>query len=1090
MYTLICTSVLVSNAVGVAATGPFGIASSQRQAAHFRVDRSFNSTGFTTDRFAGGSDTVAGAHLLPDGKAIVGVSSYGAGVRSFEVIRLNVDGSRDRTFGIGCKINSVGFLGWPTDTRQALFAIQADGKIVASTGQNVMRCETDGTLDESFGVGGLVQPNAGGIPAVQSDGKIVLGGFAGTTFRITRLDNDGSPDTSFGTDGIASVELPPNPGLWSVRIQADGKIVAAGSTGGDFALARFNPDGSLDTTFDGDGKATTAILNSTDHPYNTVLQPDGKILAAGFALNSASSTSGVFALARYNTDGSLDTTFDGDGKVTTPVVNAGSIMLDSSIRSIALLADGKILVAGRTHNGKNFDHVLARYNANGSLDPAFGSGGFVVAPIPTFNDQVDDLASVVLIRPDGRILTVGDSVFWLGGGFAPYSGLKDITVRQFNIDGTSDITFVGGGKTDIDVGADRTVGTAVALQPDGKILATASSFTGFFNANQEIRVLARYNPDGSRDTSFNGNGFIRTNVPVTKLTVSSDGKVAAGGSGSVFRYNSDGTLDSSFDGDGQVTGVGSGGGLLFQPDGKLVALSGTVATRLSASGTLDTTFEGDGRATIPFGAASLKLQSDGKILAAGSSNADFAIARLNADGTPDTSFDGDGVATTNIAGPDSLTLIALQPDGKIIASGRSNCCDIQTQRVAFLRYNPDGTLDTAFGTNGKVEFPSSNFPEVSSIYIRTDGKIVALSANATSNRVRRLTAGGQPDPSFYGDGIGTFENARFASNPFPWMSFGEFDAQGRIILIGADRTQPLFNDNRAMFIGRLEISDHPYVHFDFSGDGKADLAVWRPSTRTWHLHTPEAGYTETFYGAAGDRPIPADYDGDGITDLATFTPSTNAWNIFRSESQTQTSQTRNGTALMPIPSDTDGDGYDDLAYFRNGLVNQLASTRVFGESNTLSEINFGVPGDKPVRGDFDGNGRSEVALYRPSNQTWYILSSSFSQGFYTVQWGTAGDIPVPADYDGDGATDIAVWRPSTGQWWILGSNSGPSNWTVWGEPADKPVPADYDGDGKTDIAVWRPSNGNWYIVNSSNSSIRIQQFGQDGDIPLPNAFVY
>ena len=168
----------------------------------------------------------------------------------------------------------------------------------------------------------------------------------------------------------------------------------------------------------------------------------------------------------------------------------------------------------------------------------------------------------------------------------------------------------------------------------------------------------------------------------------------------------------------------------------------------------------------------------------------------------------------------------------------------------------------------------------------------------------------------------------------------------------------------------------------------------------------------------------------------------------------------------------------------------LSTETVFSETAPRVDLRFGVTGDKPVRGDFDGNGRYDVAVYRPSNHNWYIMSSSESQGFFAVEWGADGDIPVPADYDGDGTTDIAVWRPSTGQWWIKGSSAGMMNWTVWGEPTDKPVPADYDGDGKTDIAVWRPSTGTWYIINSADSSIRVQQFGEDGDIPLPNAFIY
>ena len=151
-----------------------------------------------------------------------------------------------------------------------------------------MRCNPDGSRDGSFGNSGIVQTNPGftGTPAVQSDGKIVLGGFVGTTFRVARLNADGSPDTSFDGDGIASAELPPNPGLLSIAVQPDGKIVGGRINRGDFALVRFNPDGSADTTFDGDGKLTSSIFAGEEAAYSVVLQPDGKILAAGYSLNS------------------------------------------------------------------------------------------------------------------------------------------------------------------------------------------------------------------------------------------------------------------------------------------------------------------------------------------------------------------------------------------------------------------------------------------------------------------------------------------------------------------------------------------------------------------------------------------------------------------------------------------------------------------------------------------------------------------------------------------------------------------------------------------------------------------------------------
>ena len=158
----------------------------------------------------------------------------------------------------------------------------------------------------------------------------------------------------------------------------------------------------------------------------------------------------------------------------------------------------------------------------------------------------------------------------------------------------------------------------------------------------------------------------------------------------------------------------------------------------------------------------------------------------------------------------------------------------------------------------------------------------------------------------------------------------------------------------------------------------------------------------------------------------------------------------------------------------------------FSSNNALSTVGFGVTGDKPVVGDFDGDGQSEIALFRPSNNIWYILKTGF--GFFVQTWGEAGDIPVPADYDGDGKTDVAVFRPSTGQWFRIRTTAG-FDTVVWGQPGDKPVPADYDGDGKSDAATFRPVNANWYIRGSAAGQ-SIQAFGQPGDLPTQASFVY
>ena len=183
--------------------------------------------------------------------------------------------------------------------------------------------------------------------------------------------------------------------------------------------------------------------------------------------------------------------------------------------------------------------------------------------------------------------------------------------------------------------------------------------------------------------------------------------------------------------------------------------------------------------------------------------------------------------------------------------------------------------------------------------------------------------------------------------------------------------------------------------------------------------------------------------------------------------------------------DFDGDGKADKSVFRpsDGVWFIIPSTN----PGTATLQQWGIQGDVPVRGDYDGDGMDDIAIWRPSNGNWFILPSGSPGSVIIRQWGVNGDIPVPGDYDGDGKTDFAIWRPSTGAWFIIPS-SNPSSPIVrqWGVQGDMPVPGDYDGDGKTDFAIWRPSTGVWWVIPSSNpSSPIIQQWGISGDIPVP-----
>jgi hypothetical protein len=277
---------------------------------------------------------------------------------------------------------------------------------------------------------------------------------------------------------------------------------------------------------------------------------------------------------------------------------------------------------------------------------------------------------------------------------------------------------------------------------------------------------------------------------------------------------------------------------------------------------------------------------------------------------------------------------------------------------------------------------------------------------------------------------------------------------------------------------------------DFDADGKADPSVFRGTDGTWFINRSTAGFAGARFGIAGDKPTPADFDGDDKADIAVWRPAPAneaAFYILQSSNSTvrieQFGQT--GDNIIPV-GDWDGDGKADVAVYRDSAIGSQSYFYYRGTLNNpagnVAYIPWGTSGDKAVRGDFDGDGKFDAAVFR--NGVWYIRQSSNGQ-MKTDSWGLSTDKFVTADYDGDSKTDLAVFR--NGVWYIKQSSDNMPVYYTWGLATDVLVPADYDGDAKTDVAVYR--SGTWYIRSSSSGAMSAQIFGLNSDLPVPASFV-
>jgi uncharacterized delta-60 repeat protein len=664
--------------------------------------------------------------------------------------------------------------------------------------------------------------------------------------------------------------------------------------------------------------------------------------------------------------GGLDPTFDFDGKITTSIGD-----LDYA-QDIAVQPDGKIVVIGYTQTNMtlDIDFSLARYNADGSLDPSFGTGGKVFFP-----ESGDQTPNCLVIQPDGKILVVG-------GARANSSANYNAAAYRYNADGSFDTTFGNNGK--IIYTFQNSIGSFgydTVLQADGKIIIAGSLIT----PSGSLMFTFRLNADGSLDTSFNAFAGGGINSLATVVAFQNDGTIFVGS---------------------QTTGCCGGGHLEHRgSNGQFL-------------GSVDVIF---------FPIEDIAVQIDGKIVVVGNRYVystdlrDFAIARYNPDLTLDTSFGNFGFNTVAFGNQrsNSATSVVVQPSGRIVVGGYAFSQD-GLRDFALARFNSNGFLDVGFGNAGKVTTRfSTNDDQINAIAQQTDGKIVAVGSDNIDFAVARYDSGssntlanrtafdydgdGRADVSVLRPSTNTWYQLYSLNSSVGVTSFSsagdtpapaDYDGDGRTdiaIYRPSSRTWwylATSNNTVSAYFQSTGDADSIPRPSDYDGDGKADFVLYRPSDSAWSRIGTNSSASTTTFGIAEDKPLIGDFDGDGKSDRAVFRPSTGDWWYASSINGQFIAVHWGASGDIPAPGDYDGDGKTDFVVYRPSA----GGWYILYSTGSYTIATFGLAEDKPVPADYDGDGKTDIAVFRPSTGVWYLLQTT--AGFGAVQWGVGTDIPT------------------------------------------------------------------------------------------------
>lgn len=916
-------------------------------------------------------------------------------------------------------------------------------------------------------------------------------------------------------------------GVCSVNKLNSGALISVGFSPRQVVSGDLNSDGATDMIIltgssSGSSNTITVLLNDRRGNFNLF-----NSISVNFAVVGVT-------LADFNQDGTLDLAVaavnsSGSGGTSSLIVyfNNGDGVL-SSPNTVTLQGSATALAAGDINN-------------DGALD-------IVAANSPSSN-----FGMVTVLTNNGF------GVFTVTGNLSVGGQPRAVAVADFNGDGTQDIVTVNTNAT----------GSTLYNSGGGSFLI-ASNFTITTNSSSFFQVslaVGDLNNDNRPDLVVSGGD---SNVFYTLLNTSG---VFAGSTPTTFQ-NFDFRIRSiavgQVIGDGNLDVVFAGGGTFSDSISATAVLAGNGAGTfnaanavLSPTGTLPSSvniadFNGDGRNDL---VTTNSTSNDVSVLLNNGSDR-FGPDVFSTTSAPGVivaaDFNGDGNLDTASASTQSVTgnnlLISLGNGAGGVSGTQSNGLTNGVQALVATDVNNDSRTDliaavasTSSGSSIFVFLNSGNnaaiFPFPPSATFTVSFTVRALVVGDFNNDGRRDLIATSTNSNLIAVFLGAPSGVFFAPTTFAApvsnavVTTGDFNGDGRLDLAvagnssnGAGAISILLGNGGGNFTQSPESvqvnTPTSITSGDFNGDSILDVAVANGSnSNTASIVAVALGIGGRFgaptnytVGSDARSVTAADFNGDSRPDLIVANRASNSVSVLTNNGNGSFSSANNFLAgIFPeqlAVGDFNNDGRNDVVTANRGGGNfslvrnscQEAVTKTdfnaegksdfavfrpssgtwFVLSNDLSGVRsqaFGSSTDIPTPGDYDGDGITDFTLFRPSNGTWYILRSSTNRSL-AVQFGTNGDIPVANDYDGDGRTDIAVYRPSNGTWYIRRGAPAQTQFSAFqfGNSADRPVPADYDGDGRADLAVFRA--GTWIILWSSNSSVTFQPFGSDGDVPV------